>query len=364
MQALSASFLGNTLQQWLIALGVGLATIAVVLSVMRLLVPRIARLARRTRTDWDDIAVAALTNTKGFFAAALGLLTATLTLSLPARVDRYALGLTVVAVLVQAGVWASTALRTWLDGYQRRQFETDRGAATTVAAIGFAVQVLIWSAVLLLSLDNLGVNVSALVAGLGIGGVAIALALQKILGDLFASLAIVLDRPFVLGDFLILDSYLGSVEHIGLKTTRLRSLSGEQLVFSNADLLSSRIRNYGRMRERRVVFTVGVTYQTTKAKLAEIPGLLRAAVLGQEKTRFDRAHFAGFGDFSLNFETVYYVLSADYNIYMDIQQAINLALVEAFEQRGIEFAYPTQTLYLARTEPVSQAEPAALRQPS
>jgi len=151
-----------------------------------------------------------------------------------------------------------------------------------------------------------------------------------------------------LGDFLALDGYLGSVEHIGLKTTRLRSLSGEQLVFSNADLLASRIRNYGRMRERRVVFQVGVTYQTPKSVLAEIPGILRAAVEARKGTRFDRAHFASFGDSALTFETVYYVESPDYNAYMDIQQAINLDLVERFEEREIEFAYPTQTLYLSR----------------
>jgi small-conductance mechanosensitive channel len=278
-------------------------------------------------------------------------------LELPLRISRGIGDLTVIAALVQAGVWISTALRTWLERYQRTQFEADRGAATTVAAIGFGAHVALWAVVLLLSLDNLGIDVTALIAGLGIGGVAVALALQKILGDLFASLAIVLDRPFVLGDFLAMDSYLGSVEHIGLKTTRLRSLSGEQLVFSNADLLGSRIRNYGRMRERRVVFQIGVTYQTPKAVLAEIPGLLRAAVEGREGTRFDRAHFAGFGDSSLNFETVYYVESADYNAYMDIQQAINLDLVERFQAREIEFAYPTRTLYLSRVPAASSPEP-------
>ncbi len=313
-----------------------------------MLLPRLARLASRTRTDWDDLVVAALRNTKWFFPAAIGIGAGAVSLTLAPRIDRVVVLAAVLATLVQAGVWTTTALRTGLDRYQRIRLETDRGAATTVAAMGFAAHVLIWSVVLLLSLDNLGIDVTALIAGLGIGGVAVALALQKILGDLFASLAIVLDRPFVLGDFLALDGYLGSVEHIGLKTTRLRSLSGEQLVFSNADLLGSRIRNYGRMRERRVAFTIGVTYQTPRAKLAEIPQVLRAAVTARGQTRFDRAHFAGFGDSALNFETVYYVQSPDYNVYMDIQQAINLDLVEQFEAREIEFAYPTQTLYLAR----------------
>jgi small-conductance mechanosensitive channel len=217
-----------------------------------------------------------------------------------------------------------------------------------MTAVGFVARLVLWSVILLLALDNLGVDVTALVAGLGVGGIAVALAVQNILSDLFASLSIVLDKPFAVGDFLIIDSFLGSVEHVGLKTTRLRSLSGEQLVFSNTDLLGSRIRNYGRMFERRVVFKIGVTYQTPRDKLTKIPGIIREAIEAQDKTRFDRSHFNEYGEFSLNFESVYYVLGPDYNLYMDIQQAINLRIHERFEEEGIEFAYPTQTLFLAR----------------
>ncbi len=203
--------------------------------------------------------------------------------------------------------------------------------------------------ILLLVLDNLGVNITALVAGLGVGGIAVALAMQTILGDLFASLSIVLDKPFVVGDFLIIGDLLGSVEYVGLKTTRLRSLSGEQLVFSNSDLLGSRIRNYGRMYERRVQFNIGVTYQTPRDRLVKIPQIIREAVEQQSDTRFDRSHFKEYGDFSLVFESVYYVMGPDYNKYMDIQQAINLHIHERFEQQGIEFAYPTQTLFVQQT---------------
>ena len=191
------------------------------------------------------------------------------------------------------------------------------------------------------------------------GGIAIALAAQNILGDLFASLSIVLDKPFVVGDFLIIGDFLGSVEKVGIKTTRLRSLSGEQLVFSNNDLLNSRIRNYGRMYERRVVFSLGVTYQTPSEKLKRIPDIVRKAVEAQENVReavetqedvrFDRAHFQKYGDFALIFEIVYYVLSADYAQYMDVQQAINLRIYEDFEENEIEFAYPTQTVYVSKT---------------
>jgi small-conductance mechanosensitive channel len=213
-------------------------------------------------------------------------------------------------------------------------------------ALGFVGRLVLWSIILLLILDNLGVNVTALVAGLGVGGIAVALAVQNILGDLFASLSIALDKPFAVGDFLIIDEHLGSVEHIGLKTTRLRSLSGEQLVFSNTDLLGSRIRNYGRMYERRVMFKIGVTYQTPREKLELIPGIIRQAVEAQQQVRFDRSHFQSYGDFALVFETVYYVLGPDYNLYMDIQQAINLSIHEGFEEHAIEFAYPTQTVHV------------------
>jgi small-conductance mechanosensitive channel len=195
-------------------------------------------------------------------------------------------------------------------------------------------------------LDNMGFNITALVAGMGVGGIAVALAVQTILGDLFASLSIVLDKPFVVGDFLIIGDLLGSVEYVGLKTTRLRSLSGEQLIFSNSDLLTSRIRNYGRMFERRVVFNIGVTYQTPRDKLIKIPEIIRTAVETQDKTRFDRSHFKEYGNFSLNYESVYYIQGSDYNMYMDIQQDINLYIHEQFENEGIEFAYPTQTLFI------------------
>jgi small-conductance mechanosensitive channel len=210
------------------------------------------------------------------------------------------------------------------------------------------VRLALWSVILLLALDNLGVDVTALVAGLGVGGIAVALAVQNVLGDLFASLSIVLDKPFVIGDFVNVGELVGTVEHIGLKTTRVRSLSGEQIVFSNADLLGSRIRNFGRMYERRVVFTIGVTYQTPRSKLIAIPRIIREAVEARQKTRFDRSHFKEYAASSIDFETVYFVLDPNFNAYMDIQQEINLQIHERFEAEGIEFAYPTQTVFLAQ----------------
>jgi small-conductance mechanosensitive channel len=195
-------------------------------------------------------------------------------------------------------------------------------------------------------LDNLGFEISAVIAGLGIGGIAIALAAQAILGDLFSYFVIFFDRPFEIGDFIVIGDKKGNVEYIGIKTTRLRSLSGEQLVFSNTDLTNSRIQNFRRMERRRVVFKLGVVYETPGNQLAEIPVIVKEIIDEQPDVTFDRGHFASYGDFSLNFEFVYYVMSSDYNKYMDTQQAINLKIYQEFEKRGIVFAYPTQTLYL------------------
>jgi small-conductance mechanosensitive channel len=199
-------------------------------------------------------------------------------------------------------------------------------------------------------------DVTALVAGMGIGGIAVALALQNILGDLFASLSIVLDKPFVIGDFIIVGELMGGVEKIGLKTTRVRSLSGEQLIFSNSDLLNSRIRNYKRMQERRIPFGFGVTYQTTPDQLEAIPALIKSIIECEEGLRFDRAHFKGFGESSYDFEVVYYINTPDYNAYMDAQQTINLALCRGFAERGIEFAYPTRTIHMHREDGVEESD--------
>ena len=247
---------------------------------------------------------------------------------------------------------------------QQRSLKENAARVTTLRAAGFIAKLVLATIAAILILDNIpGVEITALVASLGITGIAVALAVQNILSDLFASLSIVLDKPFVIGDFIIVDNYMGSVEHIGLKTTRVRSLSGEQLVFSNNDLLKSRVRNYKRMAERRVVFSIGVTYQTPLEKLKQIPATIREIIESQETVRFDRAHFQGYGDFALLFEVVYYVLDPDYNRYMDIQQAINLAIFLLFEEQGIKFAYPTQTLYIGGETASSHTQTQAVEAP-
>jgi small-conductance mechanosensitive channel len=208
----------------------------------------------------------------------------------------------------------------------------------------------VWIVGTLFLLANLGFDITTIVAGLGIGGIAVALAGQALLGDLFSYFVIVFDKPFELGDFLIIGDILGSVEKIGIKTTRLRSISGEQIIMSNSDLTDSRVRNYKRMERRRVVFKIGVIYGTPAEAVRDIPSIIRAIVEAEESTTFDRAHFAGYGDWSLIYEVVYYVASPDYTLYMDIQQRINLAIYDEFSNRNIQFAYPTQTILLQKTQ--------------
>jgi len=204
----------------------------------------------------------------------------------------------------------------------------------------------VWGLATVVLLDNLGFRINTVIAGLGIGGIAVALAAQNVLGDLFAYFTIIFDRPFEIGDFLIVGEYMGVVNHLGVKTTRIGSLGGEQIIMSNKDLTDSRVRNYKRMEKRRILFRLGVTYQTPYEKLKEIPGIIRGIIEGMEDSVFDRAHFSSYGDFSLVFEVVYYVMDRDYTKYMNIQEQINFRIHEEFEKRKIEFAYPTQTLYL------------------
>ena len=343
---LTDSFYGNEIRIWLISLAVALGILIVLRVVEQVLIVRAMKLAKKTSTIADDLVVGALRKTKNAYLLTASIFAGSLCLTLPPEVGSVLRTVMVVATLIQGGIWLSSALQIWLAKYRKEQ--DDGASLMTMNTLSFLGRVVLWATILLLTLDNLGVDVTALVAGLGIGGVAIALAVQNILGDLFASLSIVLDKPFVLGDFIIVGDLMGSVEHIGIKTTRIRSISGEQLIFSNGDLLSSRIRNFGRMERRRVVFKLGVIYQTTADALERIPSIIRETVEAQEKTTFDRSHFGSYGDFSLDFETVYYVESADYNLYMDIQQAINLTVYRRFADEGIEFAYPTQTLFIEK----------------
>jgi len=313
----------------------------------------LARASECTEVRWDDLLAQAVKVTNPLLFLPVAIFLGSLVLDLPTRIERFLQLAAVVALLLQVGLWMHYILGRWVEKKVEFSRRNEPEGATALSLLGFAARVVLWSLVLLLALDQLNFNITALVAGLGIGGVAVALAVQNVLSDLFASLSIVLDKPFVVGDFIVVDSLRGTVERVGVKTTRLRSLDGELLVFSNTDLLKSRIRNFKRMFDRRVEFTLNLAYQTPLEKLRVIPQWLGEIVKAQKRTRLDRAHFKQYGDSALVFEVVYYVLDPDHGVYMDVHQAINLAIFERFAREGVEFAYPTRTLRVMQ-EPAVQ----------
>jgi len=339
-------FYHNSVRTWLIA-GIVFVVIGGVLFLVRtLLARRLAAMAERTATSADDAVVDLIRRTRYFFILAAAIAGATLFLDLPQRALDIGKVLGTIAVILQIAIWGNGLITYWFKHYAEQRAESDISSRTTIAAFSFVARAMLFVMLALVALNRLGYDVTALITGLGVGGIALALAVQNILGDLFAALAIVVDKPFVVGDSISVDTLAGTVEHIGLKTTRLRSVNGEQLIFSNTDLLKARIRNLKRMQERRVLFPIGVTYDTPPDVVARIPTMIREAIEEQSPVRFDRSHFSSYGESALNFESVYFVLSADYLTYMDIHQAVNLALLRRFAAEGIQFAYPTRTLHV------------------
>ena len=346
MSFLGKIFFGNTLQTWLIGLGIVFVTFLTLILIQKIMLRRLSGKAERTETQIDDLLRAVLSTTKYFFLFFVSVYIGSNFLVMPSNIIKAWNNIFFIVVIIQIAFWVGSGIDFVISVNVKKRMADNAASTTTISVLGFISKLLLWSIALLLVLDNLGINITSLVAGLGIGGIAVALAVQNILGDLFASLSIVIDKPFVIGDFIVVDQLKGTVEHIGLKTTRLRSLGGEQLIFSNNDLLKSRIQNYKRMVERRILFGFGVTYRTPPEKLPLINDIVREIILKQEQVRFDRVHFKEYGESALNFEVVYFVKNQDYNLYMDIQQAINLEIFRRFQEAGIEFAYPTRTLFV------------------
>jgi small-conductance mechanosensitive channel len=346
MTFLGKIYFGNTVQTWFIACGVLIVIFLILKIVQRIAIQRLSDRAKRTGAQIDDLLLAVLSRTKSFFLFIVAVYIGSDLLVLQPNILKIWNMIFFIVVIIQVAYWAGRGINYLISINVKKRMADDAASATTISVLGFISKLILWSVALLLILDNLGFNITSLVAGLGIGGIAVALAAQNVLGDLFASLSIVIDKPFVIGDFIVVDQMKGTVEHIGMKTTRLRSLGGEQLIFANNDLLKSRIQNYKRMVERRIVFSFGVTYQTPPEKLPLINNIVREIIVTQQQVRFDRVHFKECGESALNFEVVYFVLNPDYILYMDIQQAINLEMFKRFRQEGIEFAYPTRTLFV------------------
>ena len=309
-----------------------------------LVVKKLRKLTKKTKTNWDDLLIKNIQSVNWLFYIFLAGWLACAFVQIHSKVEK----IFFVLFLLTLGYYlAKLFLSIWryfLSALQEKG-KIDLTMKNLLFQIGKWILIVI---VLLLVLQNLGVQVSTLLAGLGIGGLAVAIALQNILSDLFSYFAIHFDKPFEIGDFIVFGSEKGTVEKIGLKSTRIRATTGEELVVSNRELTEKKIHNFKRMTERRITFTFGVIYETPTQKLKKIPEIIKEIFEKIEMTRLERVHFKSFGDFSLDFEVVYYVLSPDYLTYLDIQQKVNLALKERFEKEKIEFAYPAQTIFLKK----------------
>ena len=330
--------LGNSLAAWIVAGGVAVATIVLLFFAKSLVIARAAVPDSKTDSDWRAGLRGLAEASKLWFFLLLGIYFASLMLAVPMKGQRAIQAVTATAFLLQFGLWGNVVVHVLSQRWTRGRLQTDPSGVMMTSVFTFVSRIVLWVIITLLVLENIGVEVTALITGLGIGGVAVALAAQNILGDIFASLSIIVDRPFVLGDFIIVGDMMGTVENIGMKTTRVRSLSGEQLIFPNAGLLQSRIRNCNRQHDRRVVFTLNLKFDTPAEKLEKIPEILREIVEPNQAARFDRAHFAAIGDYSMKFEVVYVVLTADFNKYMDIQQRINLEILRRLAAEEIQLA--------------------------
>jgi len=336
-------FYGNTSRQWIAAAIVLVITFGALAIVRRVAVGRFAAGAARTPSHLDDLLASLARRAHPLVLLLVAVVAAAATLELPIPIREGLRAVVVAVLLVQLAFWGNDAIAFFAIRARDRQGAEAKG---TLTAMSFVGRLVLWSILSLLLLDNFGVQITALVATLGVGGIAVALAAQSVLGDLLAAISIYLDKPFAIGDFIIFDEFLGTVEYVGLRSSRIQSLSGEKVILSNSDLLKARIRNYAQMKSRRIVFTIGVAYGTPLDAIRSIPGIIREAVEEQSPVRFDRSHFASYGESSLTFETVYYVLDPDYGRYMDIQQAINLRIFERFETEGISFAHPMRTVAL------------------
>jgi small-conductance mechanosensitive channel len=353
MNLLERGWYGASATQWLIAAAT-LGGVYIALALLRrVLLRRLGTLAARTTTDWDDLAVQIVERTRWYFMLLVATYAATRVVPAPGELARVMRALAVLVVLVQAGVWGNGIIGFGADHYARQRAVTDVGTRTTIQAVGFAGRFVLWALLIVTALQNFGINVTALVTGLGVGGIAVALAVQNILGDLFAALSIVIDKPFVVGDSIQVDNISGTIEHLGLKTTRIRSVTGEQIVISNADLLKSRIRNFKRMAQRRATFNLDLAFDTPPDKLATVPAMVRQVIEAQPLAQFDRSHLMSIADTGLRVESAYFVLDPDYNKYADIQQTINLELLRRLGEQRVELAAPSRTVLLGPSRALS-----------
>jgi len=349
-ELLNLAYFGNTIRQYLFALGAFFVILFALWLFKKIIIVKLKKFAKKTKTRLDDLLVRILSSAGWpIFYVLLALFLSLKFIASPALLDKmiYYVLLIIIAFLVTktAGNIIEYAAARMIDKSEEDDKNID---ASIVQLVSKALKVVMWVVAVLVVLSNLGYNVNALVAGLGIGGLAIAFAFQKILEDIFASVSIYLDRPFKIGDYIVIGKDSGTVNHIGIKSTRIETLQGQELIISNRELTSARVNNYKKMKKRRIVFAFGVTYETPTEKLKKIPGMVTKIMDSIKITEIDRVHFKEFADSALNYEIAYYINSSEYGVYMDTQQEINLKIKEVFEKEKIEMAYPTQTLFVKK----------------
>ena len=340
----SAEYFGNSLLEYTKALGLFIILLIVFKIVQYIILRKLGNLAKKTKTDIDDTLITIVKSLKPPFYWFLAFFFAVRFLALGALTVKIINGILAVWIVYQV----IAGIQILINYILNKKFakEDDAGAKAAINYIGLISKIILWSGGLLLIFSNIGIDITSLIAGLGIGGIAIAFALQNILSDLFSSFAIYFDKPFAIGDFIVTGNHSGIVEKIGIKTTRIRALQGEEIVISNNELTSARIQNFKKLEKRRIVSSFGILYETPIEKIKKVKSIVENIFKNLEDTEFSRVHFKQLGDFSLNFEVVYSITTNDYNIYMDTQEKFNLALMEAFESEQIEFAYPTQKIFI------------------
>jgi len=339
LEVLDYVFYYNSIEQYIIAAAIFFMGIAVLHIFKYSFLHKARKIAARTPTKLDDSLVEAV-DVNWPFLFFLSLYLALKFIFLPQTIFKYVNDVMLIIVTY----YLVRAVCKFIEYFIERNTKEDSDAAA-LEIISILAKAAVWIIAVIFIISNLGYNISTLLAGLGIGGIAIAFALQNVLADIFASIAIYIDKPFRIGDFIIVGTDMGTVQKVGIKSTRIKTLEGQELVVSNRELTETRVNNYGTMKRRRVATKIGVTYQTASKKLKAIPGMISEIVEKVELATFDRAHWKDYGDSALIFEFVYYVESPDYNTYMDVQQEINQKIFERFAKQKIEFAYPTQTIY-------------------
>lgn len=346
----STIFYGNSLWQLVLA-AISAFVVYAVLQIFQIVVLKnLQKLTKKTKTDLDDVLIDCVSALRPPLYLFIALFVGYRFLSFSDRLGSIFMAILIAVIAIELLVVANR-LGNRLIERQVKKAEDTRQQTQTRAMLRLMkslAMAILWIVVILMILSNYGIDVSSFVASLGIGGIAIALALQNVLGDLFSAFTIYIDKPFQPGDYIVVGTEKGTVERVGMKSTRIRSLQGEEIVISNNELTNARIQNFKKMEKRRIVFNIGVTYGTPNKKLEKIPTIVQSIIQGTADVEFSRCHFATFGDFSLNFETVYFVTTGEYSKYMDAQQSMNLAIYESFAKEGIEFAYPTQEVILRK----------------